>query len=511
VDWSQFTNPFKLQKLLWPDITFYRKQREIINSVFYEADRTTVPASHMAGKDFIAAFIVIAFFLTRHPCRIVTTSVDTAQLNGVLWGEMRRFIQSSKYPLNSEQGGPLLINDMKLRKVYNNQVCGLSYVVAKVAQKGESISGHHIAKTGDGINRTLFVGDEASAIDHNTLEKATEWANTMLLIGNPYKCANMFYWDVKGRRETDDPGGDLRKTYGTGYYRKVIRICADDSPNVQYAKAEIAAGREPSGKILVPGVLPYEDYVKRRKTWDKMKQSAGLDGLFYEGAEVSMFPPDWLSASSQYADKLRGQRRRGISMGIDPAEGGDNTAICISDAHGVVELISLKTPDTQEIIRRIKAGILKHKIQAQNIVLDRGGGGKQLADQLKADGYPVRTIGFGEAPTKEDDEQKSPYFNKRAELYGLLREAMDPYTTVPKFSIPALECKAIHDQLSPIPLTYDSEGRMVLLPKRRNLGSNRTGKTLVDIIGHSPDEADACVLSLYAIRKPIQQQYLGAL
>lgn len=41
-------NPSTLSKLLWPDVRFYRQQREIIQSVD-DNDETFVPAGNMLG------------------------------------------------------------------------------------------------------------------------------------------------------------------------------------------------------------------------------------------------------------------------------------------------------------------------------------------------------------------------------------------------------------------------------------------------------------------------------
>lgn len=142
-------------------------------------------------KDFVAAFIVLWFFLTRHPVRIVTTSADHSQLEAVLWGEVRRFIQTSRVPLDFLKGGPILVNHLHLRRVLgirrgDPHVCGLSYCIGRVAAKGEGMLGHHVADVGDGVPRTLFVADEASGVDDVSYERATTWADRILVIGNPY-------------------------------------------------------------------------------------------------------------------------------------------------------------------------------------------------------------------------------------------------------------------------------------------------------------------------------------
>lgn len=189
-------DPIKLGRLMWPQVKFYNKQWDIIYSV-WENPRTVVHAGNMLGKDFVAGFIALVFFLTRHPCRIVTTSADYNQLEAVLWGEIQRFVQTAKYPLRQEKGGPLVCNHLDYHKVWEGERCGLSYLKGRVAARGEGMLGHHIAKTGDGIPRTLFICDEASGVDDVAFERAETWADRMLIIGNPYPCNNTFYRAVE--------------------------------------------------------------------------------------------------------------------------------------------------------------------------------------------------------------------------------------------------------------------------------------------------------------------------
>lgn len=190
-------DPLLFSKWLWPEVEFYREQREVIYSV-RDNDETFVVAGNMLGKDFVAGFITLWFFLTRHPVRIVTTSAVQHQLEGVLWGEIRRFIQTARYPLDSTRGGPLVVNHLHLRKLVGGQVDGLSYCVGVVARKGEGMLGHHVADVGDGVPRTLFIADEASGVDDQSFERADTWARRKLVIGNPYACTNFFYRGVKG-------------------------------------------------------------------------------------------------------------------------------------------------------------------------------------------------------------------------------------------------------------------------------------------------------------------------
>ncbi len=191
-------DPLEFAARLWPHVTFYNKQREVIYSV-RDNDETVVVAGNALGKDFVAAFIALHFFLTRTPCRIVTTSADYNQLENVLWGEMRRFIQTAKCPLSVEKGGPLVINHLHLRKMLDaKELCPLSYCIGRVAAKGEGLLGHHIPELGDGIPRTLGIVDEASGCEDVANERMDTWAKRKLIIGNPFPCENFFRKAVAG-------------------------------------------------------------------------------------------------------------------------------------------------------------------------------------------------------------------------------------------------------------------------------------------------------------------------
>jgi hypothetical protein len=137
-------------------------------------------------------------------------------------------------------------------------------------------------------------------------------------------------------------------------------------------------------------------------------------------------------------------------------------------------------------------------------LFDRGGGGLQHADNLRERGYKVRTVGFGESvsperkrgttilPVKiEQDEERYTYKNRRAEMYHSIRLAIDPSEST-QFG-------------TPIPLKYDREGRIELPPKNKKDKDSKE-VTLIELIGHSPDEADALALAMYGLvnkkRKP---------
>lgn len=313
------------------------------------------------------------------------------------------------------------------------------------------------------------------------------------------------------------------------YWRKIFRIKAEDSPNVRLGMAEKAAGKKVSHREIVPGVVTYREYMMRRRMWDKVKQCIALDAEFYEGAENLMFPPDWLNlAEHQYKQyqldpKLVRPSLRAI--GADPGEGVSSTTFWCVDSLGVLDWIEKKTPDTSEIVNEAIHFMLKWNVEPEFFMWDRGGGGKQFADEMRKRGYKVRSVGFGEAVDLETKrglhtiadrqdvkEERGGYFNRRAQMYAELSELMDPGLCEGNgrqvFAIPPHHDK-LRRELAPVPKLYDTEGKIKLPPKNKRT-ENTKEKSLVEIIGWSPDNADALVLAVHALLNAKKRSKAGS-
>lgn len=488
-------DPVRFTNLVWPEIKLYDKQKEIMYSV-RDNDETFAPAGNQLGKDFVSAIIALWFFCSRRPAKVVTTSVKGDQLNDVLWGEIRRLIENAKVEL------PIQFNHLRIRqKRKDGTLVGNAELVGQVVKQGEALLGRHLARGKNGLPRTLCIFDEASGMETAAYESSDTWAHRKLIIGNCYPCTNFFYNGVEG--------GDLKRANGDGYYRKVIRIRAEDSPNVQLAMTQLKAGKQPTYEELIPGVLPFDTYQKRRQLWDSVRQCIGLDAQFWKGAEVLLFPPSWLDLAEQRYESLGIplDKRKATHIGCDPAEGGDSTCWSVIDEYGLIELISEKTPDTTSIVDTTIELIRRYQVLPENVLFDRGGGGKQHADRLRKMGYKVRTVAFGEAVKSEnryrfrpkaerkaDDEEAYVFKNRRAEMYWRLRLRMDPHAERP-FCYPS-HYTEIRRQLAPLPLVYDPEGRIMLPPKNKADPDSKK-PSIVEMLGCSPDETDSLVLANY--------------
>lgn len=301
------------------------------------------------------------------------------------------------------------------------------------------------------------------------------------------------------------------------YYRRIITVQATDSPNVRRELARQRGDPPETWPPEIPGVLSYEEYQQRLQTWDEPRKCIGLEARFWEGADSLLYPPDWLDHAEALAARLRGEPRHARAIGIDPGEGVANTSMTAVDDLGIVELRSTLTPDTSVIVGETIAFLQRHGVPPERVGLDRGGGGKQIADMIRRRGYPVRTVAFGESVAPEPKsgmttvkerlearELRATFLNRRAQMYWLLRELLDPSGERGGFAIPA-EYMELRRQLAQMPLMRDGEGRLMLPPKQKREGSNQ--KSLTEILGCSPDEADSLVVACYMMvgksRRPV--------
>jgi hypothetical protein len=333
------------------------------------------------------------------------------------------------------------------------------------------------------------------------------------------------------------------------YARKVITISALDSPNVAYGlrQKELGfrpTGRTPNGDPIVPGVLRYDEYIHRLQTWDKARIEIGVYGRFYEGADQLLYPPDWLDNAHEFHARIsqpgytRPLRRW---LGIDVGEGGDETVWTIIDRLGVLYEQGERTPDTSVIPKRTRDLMRMYRVHAHDVGFDRGGG-KTHADALRQLGFAVRTVAFGARPGyaqwDEADENGDPdpvvarhllelraiYKNRRAQMYWEASSLFDPARSIaPGLATEAGEVPPTPDdaysrgrlasadgfglppdllqlrkQLAAMPkLRYDNGEERAWLPPKNKKDSDSPTRTLTEILGCSPDRADAFVIAAH--------------
>lgn len=574
--------PLRLGRIMWPDNHFADYQEEMVLSIKHSV-KTKVVACNGSGKDHVAGFILATFFVApqvyfspeyfaevhrstpeswtfrqRHTRRIFTTSVADDHLR-VLWAEAYKWLTTSRYPLLVQNGGDIVLTDLEMR--FADEV-GITtrppnYAIGAVAEKPEKFSGHH-------ARYTLAMCDEASGIPDIAWERFEGWAKRYLDFGNAESTENKFKKDCELYLGTDKDKtrGNLPVRLedgvpGVKYFINCMRIRAEDSPNVKFAKEQVERGEQPTGENKIMGIVSWQDYVTRRKTLDPIRQSVMLDAVWYAGPEHKLIPKEWFDAAKAYGmhpwDGREGRRppvTYPLYLGVDCAEGGDDTSWVLIDKHGILDVKSLKTADTNVIYGLTMQYLRDPKLTLlpENVCFDRGGGGKQCADRIRANGgayAKVRTVSFGvikHEPKrgirlfKEKTgivEDKGEARNRRSEMYWDVRTLMelpivghDDPTVVDligkvrqdKVSLPPRSrfafpmtgtppmCEELIRQLACVPLRYDGEGRFDLIPKQTekdNPLDPEDTNTFRYLIGRSPDIADGLGCAVHAyLHKP---------
>lgn len=100
--------------------------------------------------------------------------------------------------------------------------------------------------------------------------------------------------------------------------------------------------------------------------------------------------------------------------GIDPAAGGDNSAIVIKSAHLMEIVFNQKLQNTMDLVSEVVK--LNRQYKVDYWVVDRTGVGQGVYDRLRDMDYPCRGVSFGE---KSEDPQ---YQNLKAEWHFKLRK-----------------------------------------------------------------------------------------
>lgn len=510
-------DPVAFTAACWPEIRLYQKQKDVLSSLVGNVT-TLVHAANEVGKDFIASIAVVWFFSSRTPARVITSSSGETQLKSILWSEINQRVGTSRLDLGFKMG---VMEIKKYRK--DGSICPLSYVIGHVTKTVENFHGHHLDHD---IPRVLFVGDEASGIADEFDEAAESWYHRALYIGNPMNTVNFFYRDCK-KGNMEDPAGEAE------LLRSVIHIDGDDSPNVQVARAILKrTGAESFAELgmrpptIIPGVLSYDEYVRREAKWDARKKQIRLHGLFYEGEEAMLFPTMWMDgAEEEYCHlcpkgyEASGHARQATAMGVDCGAGRDLSVWTIIDRLGLLYQFSLVTPDTAVITTTTQRLMKEYGISAERVCFDAGGGGRQVVDHMRLQDphayRKLRTVGFGNAATPppqrkvhgkqeavEAKETSWVYKNMRAEMHGILRTWIDPNMNERPFAIPE-ELYQLREELACLPLWWDKEGKMFLPPKDRepDKKENPDAITIKKILGRSPDRADSLVLAVYALAK----------
>jgi hypothetical protein len=162
--------------------------------------------------------------------------------------------------------------------------------------------------------------------------------------------------------------------------------------------------------------LPPE-YYKSLESLPDVQRRAYLEGqwdAFDEGMDEKGYIRLILDRELQAAFTQTGEHSGYKILGVDPAAGGDNSAIVLKSGHLMEILFNQKLKSTMDLVGVVMDLYRKH--ECDYIVIDRTGVGQGVYDRIKEMNYPVRGVAFGE---KSEDEM---FQNLKAEWHWRVRK-----------------------------------------------------------------------------------------
>jgi hypothetical protein len=174
--------------------------------------------------------------------------------------------------------------------------------------------------------------------------------------------------------------------------------------------------------VFVPALPtdnPYldESYYKSLESLPENQRKAFLEGnwdAFDESIDekgyTRLVSDRELQASYVYEGEHSGYK----IIGVDPAAGGDNSAVVLKSGNLQQVLFNQKLPNTMDLVGVVMESYRKNF--ADYIVIDKTGVGQGVYDRLKELDYPVRGVSFGE---KSEDPM---FANLKAEWHWRERQ-----------------------------------------------------------------------------------------
>lgn len=338
-----------------------------------------VASGHGIGKTALIAMIMKWAQSTCEDCKIVVTAGTGTQLSTKTVPEVQKWFRLA---INQHWWD---INATSIRvKDEEHQAMWRTDFITWSLQQTEAFAGlHNIGK------RIVLIFDEASAIADliwEVAEGALTDENTEIIwiaFGNPTRNKGKFYEAITGANRWKKRQIDSRTVEGT---------------NKALLDAQIKEWGEDSDRARVR-----------------------IRGEFPRGGSTQFIPGDLVAAARKR--RAEGYQTAAKIMSVDVARFGDDRSI-IGQRQGRYAQILGKYygVDTQKLGGLVIEAIDREQPEA--VVIDGDGIGGAVFDYIKARGYDRKTLLFefhgGATPI---DQHK--YFNKRAEVWGMMRDWLE--------------------------------------------------------------------------------------
>lgn len=460
-----YNDPDLYNKAILKRSPYWRRQREIGQSLV-KYRQTIVYSGNAIGKDYGVGGWVPWWLGTRANSLAIITGPSQTTLGTITWKEIRKAIDNALFPLGAKvslgaKASPQVVD-------LGGGWQALGYSTTSV----ERASGQHNPKL-------LAIIEEASGVDDEIWQAIDSLKYIRLLaIGNPIRAEGEF---VRRIRQAEK---DKRDGIPPHLACNAIQIPSTDSPHADLDES-------PWG--LADKTWLNDCY--RRYGKDSLWVRSHIKAEIPELSADTLIPDAWLDyAAAQTRPALPANHpihaTRRISVDLGEGVGRDSSCILVRDDLGILEALVSSAIGLPEAAAQMHRLGIKWGIPANRMSYDKLGIGKGMPNQLARYGLQNAIPYAGEASPQDPHS----FTNLRSEAAWRLRQRLDaqhvpdmrtPMMSQPPFCIPSAEWyPRLREELKP--LTYSLCGKLTkLLPK----------KDWAEILGHSPDVADALIQS----------------
>lgn len=415
------------------------EQQAVMNDVA-KFPMVSVKSGHGVGKSALESWIIWWYISTRPYPKILCTAPTKHQLHDILWAEVSKWKRNSK-SLDKDF-------EWTSEKIYLKGSQEEWFAIARTSNKPDALQGTH-------AEHVLIIIDEASGVPDIVFEPVLGSMSTidakLLMCGNPTQLAGFFYESHTTKRElykTHTIDGSKCERVDKNYVQTIIDMFGKDSDVY---------------RVRVAGEFPKAN----------PDSFIGLDMIRTEKKVIDIV--------------------ESIDLGVDVARYGDDESVVATtyNKSQVERLNVFKHNDTMrltgQIVNMIKMLNLKYPSIIVRVKIDCDGLGVGVYDRLKEviveKNLKAKAIEchFGGKGGKVSYDEPIEYYNSTGIMWGTLRSKLKNN----EITIPNNE--ELIKQITNRKYFINSDGT-IKLERKEDMKKRNV---------HSPDRADAVVLSLY--------------
>ncbi|WP_417379409.1 hypothetical protein [Gimesia sp.] len=519
-------------ELQWPDAVLDDWQWDILESLFdLTIRRVFVKGNTGCGKGAAAGIACCAYFHIWNDAKIIITRDTVRTAQKIAFGEVDKWWRKMRF----KPPGKLLTSGVFDTNQHSISLANPQHI--------EGFRGAHSP-------HVLFWFDEATAPNlENKYKLANTQAKKFLALSNPSTLSGTFRdsfptVDPDRTQTIIDQYGKTRCITVSGWECTNVKEKCLEQPVAPIGGIKIADTYYTHGSPIaaddfervqpqIPGQTCYDEFMALLNDADPLIRNVYALGKFPDqDPDKQVILPDWLIKPVQFWSRwnrlyLRAQEKphifasklleqilpvEGFGLDVAASRYGDTSVLAVGGRYGIRAVHECQFSDTQQTMCWVLETAISYGIDLKKgvipIAIDWGGGyGNAVGDPLKKRNVHVIEI-HGNANSNVDSKK---YANKRAELYGETARRLDPagdFRMMP-FALPDNQrLKAELVAPEKIYAGHDGE-KFYITPKgRRGSDESFSGKTLHEILGRSPDRADAVVYCLCALRNQRRRQLM---